>query len=561
MENDKSTFENDNHKYQELIEIPNAVLFQLDLDWNYSSLNDEWTTITGYTIDETIETPFLSYVVEEEQEMLKEKFDSLTDGNKDSILSELKLVSKLGEINEFHLFLRADNNKKENITSFTGTLTCLSTRKDTIVDFYRNARNFQLMYENMTDMVAVLAEDGLVLYASPSHTTILGYKLDDYIGSYPLKHLHPDDWERMFHFFHQMVDSWSSLEIEYRSLHENGEWLHLEMKCTPLKGPSGETQVLCVTRDITARKKADEELRLATNKFKTLIASLPYGIKVEDPEGNVTLYNEAYKKTFSVDHQQTEESSLINEANYIKSDSEIYHRKKREIINNQQTRRSEEFHLVNNLIIERDAIPLIGDGNFDGYLWIFRDVTQEKLAERELQKANKLLKELSMQDGLTGIANRRCFDSRLEQEWFKNASRSDSISLLLLDIDFFKAFNDLYGHQAGDNCLIRVGNLLNQVVNNSHDLAARYGGEEFTVLLPGSNSREATIIAENIQQALSDAKITHKGSLIKDIVTLSIGISTKIANGLIEPQILIAEADKALYKAKQSGRNQIKVYS
>jgi diguanylate cyclase (GGDEF)-like protein/PAS domain S-box-containing protein len=553
------------NKYQEIIDVKNAVIFQLDINGNFTSLNSEWFNLTKYTVEETLGTQLMNYVKDEDKIVLQQHFDILVEGHKDGVFLEIGVVSKQREVADAHLFLRADVDVNQTIISFSGTLTCLSSRRHNVAAFMENESNYRFITENMSDMVAVLAEDGLVLYASPSHAAILGRNLDDYIGSYPITHIHPDDWERIFHFFHEMISEWRASEIEYRCMHNNGEWLTLEMKCTPIKGSDGKIQVISVSRDITLRKKAEEELRQTTMKLKTLIASLPYGVKAEDEHGNTTLYNESYLNLFMFNPRENENEEeylqqMMGEKRDIIQDFDSYQLKKKEIAQSHQLCRAEKIHLKDGRMVEMDAVPMEEAGRFDGYLWIYRDVTEDKKAEQKLQEANQLLQKLSMVDGLTGIANRRCFDDTLEKVWDQLISYSEPLSLLLVDIDFFKAFNDLYGHQAGDSCLQKIGDILKDLPLEPNGLAARYGGEEFVVLLPGRNVAQAIEAAHLIQEAVKNAQIPHKGSSVSEFVTLSIGISTMVGTNNRQPAALIMEADKALYQAKDNRRNQIKVY-
>lgn len=175
--------------------------------------------------------------------------------------------------------------------------------------------------------------------------------------------------------------------------------------------------------------------------------------------------------------------------------------------------------------------------------------------KKQLEASNKKLQELSTKDGLTGIANRRHFDETLNND-LEDARRNNSpVSLIIIDIDYFKDFNDTYGHQLGDDCLKQVAGLLSRACHNSQDLAARYGGEEFVALLSGTTESHALSVAERFSAMLKDAAIKHEGSDVSDIVTVSMGIATYDTDTPFTAAELIEAADKALYKAKETGRN------
>nr|WP_256386707.1 diguanylate cyclase [Hydrocoleum sp. CS-953] len=164
-------------------------------------------------------------------------------------------------------------------------------------------------------------------------------------------------------------------------------------------------------------------------------------------------------------------------------------------------------------------------------------------------------------DGLTGIANRRTFQETILKEWERCQREKQPLSLVLFDLDYFKLYNDFYGHQAGDNCLQQVAQAAKNVLNRPYDLIARYGGEEFVILLPNTNQQGASSIAELIQQAIRKIAIPHKESKVSSIVSVSMGIASIIPNKESSPDALIAMADKALYTAKQEGRNQAIAYT
>lgn len=180
---------------------------------------------------------------------------------------------------------------------------------------------------------------------------------------------------------------------------------------------------------------------------------------------------------------------------------------------------------------------------------------QQSQLYQKLEIANQELYKLANLDGLTQVANRRRFDEYLEQVWQKMAQKQQPLSLILCDIDFFKLYNDGYGHLGGDDCLKKVAAAINESVKLPTKLVARYGGEEFAIILPNTNSREAMSIAETIRFSVKALKINHGFSKVSDRLTLSLGIATVVPSLGVSPSVSIEIADKALYQAKQLGRN------
>ncbi len=188
-------------------------------------------------------------------------------------------------------------------------------------------------------------------------------------------------------------------------------------------------------------------------------------------------------------------------------------------------------------------------------------IVELKRLQEELERNNAKLARLSAYDGLTDILNRRSFDELLQKEWVRAIREGTSISLVLIDIDHFKLYNDNYGHQGGDDCLKKVALKLNDTVSRPADFVARYGGEEFAVVLPGTALDGAKEIAGKLCASIESLNIKHEFSSAADYVTISAGVSIMEPKGDAKENILIEAADSALYLAKESGRNQYKVDS
>jgi diguanylate cyclase (GGDEF)-like protein/PAS domain S-box-containing protein len=184
-----------------------------------------------------------------------------------------------------------------------------------------------------------------------------------------------------------------------------------------------------------------------------------------------------------------------------------------------------------------------------------KEISDRQKVESALQKVNQKLERLTIIDSLTQVANRRRFDEYLHQQWQKLGQENAPLSLVLCDIDYFKIYNDTYGHQIGDQCLRQVALAISHTLKRSSDLAARYGGEEFAVILPGTSAEAAVQIAETIRSKVKNLKIAHARSSVGQYVTMSLGVFSMIPTQEGTPDLLVALADKALYEAKAQGRD------
>lgn len=202
------------------------------------------------------------------------------------------------------------------------------------------------------------------------------------------------------------------------------------------------------------------------------------------------------------------------------------------------------------LYLSIDSGPIYDkDGNLTAVVETLRDMTSYK-------KAMLNLENLALVDGLTGVINRRAFDEKLANEWLRCCRDKSPIALAILDIDYFKRYNDGYGHQIGDECLKLVAKNISSAVYRPSDTVARYGGEEFIIIMPSTTIDAALIVSERVRQSVAELAIQHVHSK-KGIVSISIGVASTKPQQVTKPDMLLKQADEALYQAKASGRDKV----
>ncbi|MGV8917874.1 MAG: sensor domain-containing diguanylate cyclase [Pseudomonas sp.] len=203
----------------------------------------------------------------------------------------------------------------------------------------------------------------------------------------------------------------------------------------------------------------------------------------------------------------------------------------------------------------RDVVHVVRkDGEVEALVGFMFDISERKKTEEHLVRLQKQLEEFSFQDGLTGIANRRMFDTVLQREWASAQANQLPLSLIILDIDFFKQYNDHYGHMKGDEALRMVAQTLSQAANQPRDFIARIGGEEFVWLLPETTAYKAERVAEKCLQLVRQQQIPHERSEISTLLTLSLGVGTIIPSSEGKALEFIEKVDKLLYHVKRNGR-------
>ena len=207
----------------------------------------------------------------------------------------------------------------------------------------------------------------------------------------------------------------------------------------------------------------------------------------------------------------------------------------------------------------RDVVHVVRrqDGSVDSLVGFMFDITARKQAEDKILQLQRELEVLSYRDSLTGVANRRMFDTLYPVEWAKARATGEPLSLIVIDIDYFKQYNDHYGHMQGDECLRRVAQAMDACASRSRDLCARLGGEEFVLLLPATDEEAARSVAERCRKLLAHEEIPHARSGVGRLVTVSMGAGTIHPGSDDNPDVFLDRIDRRLYQAKSAGRDQI----
>jgi diguanylate cyclase (GGDEF)-like protein/PAS domain S-box-containing protein len=328
--------------------------------------------------------------------------------------------------------------------------------------------------------------------------------------------------------------------------------------------------IVSVTHDITQSKQSEEAMRESEALYRSIINASPDDITITDMRGCVLMISPAARKMFGYepDYDRFIGSQLVdyivpedrerakanilrtcigdyagpNEYHGIRKDGSIF-----------------DIEVNSGLILDSNRQPA-------KMVFIVRDITERKQTEQQIQN---LVQQLELEkktaqlnantDSLTGLANRRYFDEALNTEFYRLKRSGLPLSLIMLDVDYFKKFNDTYGHLAGDDCLRQIGTMLKTVVHRTTDVVARYGGDEFVAVLVETDPHGASALAERIRKAVDLLAIPHAGSGLGKYVTVSLGVVTVYPSHLASTDQVVALADEALYSAKQDGRNRTSV--
>ena len=427
---------------------------------------------------------------------------------------------------------------------------------------------FESAFQYAAIGMALVGTNGRFLRVNRSLCELSGYSEDELLNLTFQSITHPDDLHADLSLLQQLIEGKiETYRMKKRYFHRDGRAIWSLLSVSSVRDSAGKIEFfISQIKDISESKQAEAALLTTTARLSTLIINLQTAILVEDENRRIVLANSSFCDMFAIAASPEQLvgrdcSRVLNESSILFGEPQKYVDRVQEILTQRQTVLRDQLATSDGRFVERDYIPLFVHDNYLGHLWSYRDVTQSRrslqqlaLQAEQLQQVNELLQHQALTDSLTGMANRRALYERLSMEWQRAMRSGESLSLVMMDLDFFKKYNDSFGHQAGDAVLQKTAELLRPQTRGS-DLVVRYGGDEIAVVLPVTSLEGALVLTKRFCKTVENAQWPHRP------ITASFGVAAVSPRRKLDAQTgltdLIARADAALYRAKAEGRNRV----
>ncbi len=547
--------------YRGLVEDQSELVSLATPAGELSYVNAAHAAFHGKPAEEMIGRSLFEFVPEGERAAVEDHWRRVC-ATRDGLSGENRVVLPTGETRWIAWTNRALFDAEGRVRAIHSVGRDIQQRIEAERRLQESEARYRFLFENSTDLILLIGADGKRLYASPACRKLLGFEPEETVGMQLKDAIHPDDAARVLPILSaQPADTM----LTYRMRRKDGSYVWVETTGRTVESANGERQRLVIVRDIQTRVEAEQRLKASEARYRLLadhstdmvfqldrsLACQYASPACQDILGFAPdeMLGVAWLATTHPDEALQVKLALEGLVAGSSDRLSIAHRARRK--GGRWIWVEAQFRAPKDSVTNK---PI-------GVIGALRDISARKTIEDDLAQATLRLQALASQDALTGMANRRALDAALARE-FVRARRFDcSLALVMIDVDWFKAFNDSYGHPRGDECLRLIAQAISRSVCGPSDLAARYGGEEFCVLLPGMDEAGAATIATRILRAVRRLQIEHSGSQL-NIVTISAGAAACApAASEASCESLVREADRALYLAKRGGRNAVALAS
>jgi diguanylate cyclase (GGDEF)-like protein/PAS domain S-box-containing protein len=520
-------------------------------DATFSYVSPSIIGLLGYRQDEIVGKRPFEFIHEEDLINIHEFHNTSSKNPLNLVILRYRTYKKCGDLIWMETTARAIRDSTGELKEILAVSRDITERVKLEEEIIESKEKISNILESITDAFFALDKDWKFTYLNKTAEKVLGKYKENVLGKVIWDMFPRIIGTRLYHEYHRAVKERVSIEVqEYYPFLD--AWY--ETRAYPNKDG-----ISVYIHDITDRIKLEEELKFKQEQLSRVIETTPSGILLMNTNGEIEFANAMAEEILNLQKDEiTDRTYNDNKWNVYTLDGEIFPNDRHpfaQVMTNKHAVRNVEFILETPKgeldILSSNATPLFdGKGNISKVLVTISDITESKKAAQELKRISNI-------DGLTGIANRRYFDEALNREWQRCARNSKPLSLIMLDIDHFKFYNDTYGHLAGDECLKAVAKALSSSIKRGSDVVARYGGEEFAIILTETDLEGAKIVGERIRAKVEAMAIPHIASKVHSVVTCSVGVAAVMPNPLSKPDTLISKSDNALYESKRSGRNRV----
>ena len=539
-----------------------AMLHSIDENGRLISVSDMWLAKLEYTREEVIGHYSSEFLTEASREyairdVLSAFFQS---GRCDDI--QYQMVAKSGRVIDVLLSGTLDRDPFSHARVSHAAMTDVSMLKRTKRRLLESEAKYRGLVDDQSELVSISNLDGELTYVNFSYAALFRKEPADMVGRNLFDFASPEAHAALKDHLKNVHASDHGVVHENQVVLQNGEKRWLQWSNRAMCDDAGQiVAVHSIGRDINERVVAERRLRESEIRYRLLADNSTDMVLQTDDELVCRYSSPACRELLG--YEPEEMLGLTPHKVIHRDDVAVCLAQFQTLLSGEADRQ-----LIIARLRHRNKTWIWVEAHFraiknpdttltDGVIGAVRDISARKIVEDELAEANRRLEALAGLDGLTGLVNRRGFDEALAKE-HKRAKRDKTpLSLVMIDVDHFKAFNDLYGHPAGDECLRKVGRAISESINRPGDTGARYGGEEFSVLLPNTDEAGAERIAHRIRQAVLDLQISHDGN-DNNLVSISAGTASYFLNtDDVKSVSLVIDADRALYRAKHNGRNTV----